>query len=147
MAEKTEKATTKKLKDARKKGQVSKSQDFPSALTFVTAIAMTLYTAGFLFDKMAGFMLAMFTVATKTDLTSTAPYFLKEMIYVILYASLPIAIVVSIVGLLVGFLTVGPTFAVEVFKPDIKKFNIIKNLQHKFKMKTVIELIKSTLKI
>jgi len=32
MAEKTEKATPKKLRDARKKGQVAKSQDFPSAI-------------------------------------------------------------------------------------------------------------------
>ncbi len=39
MAEKTEKATPKKLRDARKKGQVAKSQDFPSALTFVVSIA------------------------------------------------------------------------------------------------------------
>ena len=92
-------------------------------------------------------MLAMLTIAPKTDVAATAPYFLREMIYVILYSSLPIAIVVTLVGSLVGFLTVGPTFAVEVFKPDIKKFNIVKNLQQKFKMKTVIELIKSTLKI
>lgn len=147
MAEKTEKATPKKLKDARKKGQVAKSQDFPSALTFVTGLSMTLAMAGYLYDKLAGFMLQMFLVAPKINVEQTAPYFLREMINVILYASLPIAGIVIIVGLVVGFLTVGPTFAVEVFKPDIKKFDIIKNLGQKFKMKTVVELIKSTLKI
>ena len=39
MAEKTEKATPKKLRDARKKGQVAKSQDLPAAFTFITSEA------------------------------------------------------------------------------------------------------------
>ncbi len=38
MGEKTEKATPKKLRDARNKGQVAKSQDLPSAFTFVASI-------------------------------------------------------------------------------------------------------------
>jgi flagellar biosynthesis protein FlhB len=86
-------------------------------------------------------------MATTTDVEKTAPYFLKEMINLILITSLPIAGLVSIVGVLVGFLLVGPTFAVEVFKPNFKKFNPVDNLKQKFKMKTVVELIKSMLKI
>jgi len=39
MAEKSEKATPKKLRDSRKKGQVAKSQDFPSVFTFITSIS------------------------------------------------------------------------------------------------------------
>jgi len=35
MGEKTEKPTPKKLRDARRKRQVAKSQDFPAAFTFV----------------------------------------------------------------------------------------------------------------
>lgn len=147
MAEKTEKATPKKLRDARKKGQVAKSQDFPSAVTFVVAIALTMYLGSFFFEKLGGFMLQMLKIAPKTDLPVTAGYFLKEMIYVILIASAPILIIVSVVGLLVGFLVVGPTFAVEVFKPNFKKFNPVENLKQKFKMKTFVELLKSLLKI
>lgn len=147
MAEKTEKATPKRLKDARKKGQVAKSQDFPSAITFVTAMAITLYLGNFLFEKIGGFMVQIFTYAPKTDLTLTAPYFLKEMIQVILYASLPIAVIVAFVGVLVSFLIIGPTFSVEVFKPNFKKFNPIENIKQKFKMKTLVELIKSVFKI
>jgi type III secretion protein U len=147
MAEKTEKATPKKLRDARKKGQVAKSQDFPSALTFIAAIAITLYLGDFLYDQIVGYMLEIFNNATKTNLAVTAPYFLKKMITVMLTASLPIAVIVSIIGVLVGFLIVGPTFAVEVFKPNFKKFNPVENLKQKFKMKTLVELLKSIFKI
>lgn len=147
MAEKTEKATPKRLKDARKKGQVAKSQDFPSAITFVTAMAITLYLGGFLFEKIGGFMVQIFTYAPKTDLTQTAPFFLQQMIRIILITSLPIAVIVAAVGVLVSFLIIGPTFSVEVFKPNFKKFNPIENLKQKFKMKTLVELLKSVFKI
>lgn len=147
MAEKTEKATPKKLRDARKKGQVAKSQDFPSALTFIAAIALTLYLGGFLYNHIVGFMIEVFKNATTTRLEVTAPYFLKKMINVMLITSLPIAGIVALLGVLVTFLVVGPTFSTEVFKPNFKKFNPVDNIKQKFKMKTVVELIKSILKI
>lgn len=147
MAEKTEKATPKKLRDARKKGQVAKSQDFPSALTFVTALAVTLYLGSFLFQHIGSFTSQLLYASTRTQLDITAGFYLQEMIRVILITSLPVAVLVSLVGTIVGFLVVGPTFAVEVFKPNFKKFNPIENLKQKFKMKTLIELIKSVLKI
>ncbi|EPJ23103.1 flhB HrpN YscU SpaS family protein [Chlamydia psittaci 03DC29] len=65
----------------------------------------------------------------------------------ILTTSLPLLGAVGFVGILVGFLVVGPTFSTEVFKPDLKKFNPIENLKQKFKVKTLIELLKSILKI
>lgn len=147
MAEKSEKATPKKLKDARKKGQVAKSQDFPAAVTYIVAITLTLYLSGFLYEKLGGFMVKMLTIAPKTDVTVTGPFFLKEMINLILLTSLPIAGIVALVGIIVGFLVIGPTFAVEVFKPNFKKFNPIENIKQKFKMRTLVELIKSVLKI
>lgn len=147
MAEKTEKATPKKLKDARKKGQVAKSQDFPSALTFIVAISLTLYLAGFFYKYIGGFMISAFTMALTTDLSVTAPFILKEMIRVILITSLPVAVLVGSVGVIVSFLVVGPTFSVDVFKPNIKKFNPVENIKQKFKLKTLVELIKSILKI
>lgn len=147
MAEKTEKATPKKLRDARKKGQVAQAQDFPAAVTYIVAIALTLFFADFLYTHLGAFMYSMLKVAPTTDVVTTAPYFLKQMIYIILICSMPIAGIVALVGTLVGFLIVGPTFAVEVFKPNFKKFNPIENVKQKFKMKTVVELLKSIFKI
>lgn len=92
-------------------------------------------------------MLACFKAAPRMEVDVAAPYFLKEMILVMLRCSLPVAIFVSIVGLIVGFLVVGPTFALEAMKPDIKRLNPITNLKEKFKMKTIVELLKSVFKI
>ena len=73
MAEKTEKATPKKLRDARKKGQVAKSQDFPSAFTFIVSIATTIISAGYLFEVLASYIISMFKLSgTNIDLQNRA---------------------------------------------------------------------------
>ncbi|MGH2638848.1 MAG: EscU/YscU/HrcU family type III secretion system export apparatus switch protein, partial [Rhabdochlamydiaceae bacterium] len=66
---------------------------------------------------------------------------------VILESSIPIAIITSMVGVLVGFLVVGPVFSSEVLKIDLKRLNPVTNLKNMFKLKTWIELLKSILKI
>lgn len=148
MAEKTEKATPKKLRDARKKGQVAKSQDFPSAFTFMTSIAVTLFSTTYLFQQMGGFLVAIFRgVGTAPDISDRIPGFLEQSMMVILSASLPICIITVLVGLLVSFLVVGPVFSSEVLKIDLKRLNPVTNLKNMFKLKTWVEMIKSILKI
>jgi len=148
MAEKTEKATPKKLRDARKKGQVAKSQDFPSAFTFVTSISVTLISTKFLFDQLAGFMVGSFkSIGATTDFSSRISALLMQSLLVILQSSLPIAIITAVVGLLISFLVVGPVFSSEVLKIDLKRLNPVTNLKNMFKLKTFIELLKSVLKI
>ena len=148
MAEKTEKATPKKLRDARKKGQVAKSQDFPSAFTFVTSIAVTLISTKFLFDQMAGFMVGSFkSIGGTVDFGSRISALLIQSLLVILQSTLPIAVITAVVGLLISFLVVGPVFSSEVLKIDLKRLNPVTNLKNMFKLKTFIELLKSVLKI
>lgn len=148
MAEKTEKATPKKLRDARKKGQVAKSQDFPSVFTFITSIAVVLFSTKYLFEQMGGYIVATFrSIAGTTEMSSRAGGYLAECLMVILQCSLPIVVVTSLVGVLVTFLVVGPVFSGEVVKIDLKRLNPVTNLKNMFKMKTWIELIKSILKI
>lgn len=148
MAEKTEKATPKKLRDARKKGQVAKSQDFPSAITFIVAMGATLATAGYLFNKIASFTLQMFhAIGNSADFETRAAGYMTQTMITILVTSLPIVTIVAIVGVLTNFLVVGPVFSFEAMKFDLKKLNPIEGLKQKFKLKVLVELIKSILKI
>ena len=148
MAEKTEKATPKKLRDARKKGQVAKSKDFPAAFTFAASFAIIVASSGFFFKNLAGFMKAAFTgVRAGNDLLAQIPMYLISSIQVVFTASLPIMVAISVIGVLVNFLIIGPLFSMESMKPDIKKLNPITNLKNMFKLKTFIELLKSIFKI
>jgi type III secretion protein U len=148
MGEKTEKATPKKLRDARKKGQVAKSQDLPSAFTFIASIWMTLGFIGTIYNRISGFLLHLFeNIPREDDLVLFLPAFYYEAFMVIFMCAIPIMVLVSLLGVAINFLSIGPVFSVEVFKPDIKKFNVIQNLKAKFKIKTLFELVKSIFKI
>ena len=135
MAEKTEKATSKKLRDAKKKGQIAKSQDFPAAFTFVVSVMATLFLSGSLFQQMSAILISTFKATGDTDLTNVITSWFMQAFYVIFTCSMPIMCAVAFAGTIVTFLIQGPVFAPEVFKFDIKKFNPVDNLKSKFKMK------------
>ncbi len=147
MAEKTEKATPKKLRDARKKGQVAKSQDFPAAITFVVSISSVLAMGGIFFNAIASFMLEMFHAVTRSDFESRAGFYMIRAAEVIGKTSLPIMGLVAFIGVVVNFLIIGPVFSFEPMKFNLKKLNPIEGLKQKFKLKVFVELLKSCLKI
>lgn len=147
MGEKTEKATPKKLRDARKKGQVAKSQDLPSAFTFMASIAIIMGMSHFLYSQLGGFIVSTFNMIPKGDLDVAVAQLFVQAIVVIFLASIPVLMAVAFIGIVIEFLSVGPMFSPEVFKFDIKKFDPIQNLKAKFKLKTLIELLKSVIKI
>ena len=148
MAEKSEKATPKKLRDARKKGQVAKSQDFPAAFTFIVSISTILAMSTRLYNYLTSYMISQFkSIPSHTDLTNKAGGLMHEVMTLIFSTSMPIMLVVSVVGVLVNFLIIGPVFSMEAMKPDLKKLNPVTNIKNMFKIKTFIELLKSIFKI
>ncbi len=131
----------------RKKGQIARSQDFPSAFTFVTSISIVLVSAHLIYGQLATFFLQCFRRVGSKDLIPQVLGLIEDGIFTMLYASWPIAMLTTFVGVLITFLIQGPVFTTEVFKLNFKKFNPVDNLKAKFKLKTLIELIKSILKL
>jgi type III secretion protein U len=148
MAEKTEKATPKKLRDARKKGQVAKSQDFPSAFTFVTSILGTLYASSYLYKNLGIYIIKCFkNVSSEINMAARAGGYMMEAIKVVAVCSFPIVIAVAMVGVIVNFLVIGPVFSFKAMKFDLKRLNPVEGIKQKFKLKTLFELLKSVFKI
>ncbi len=147
MGEKTEEATPKKMRDARQKGQVAKSQDLPSAFTFIVSIWVVMGMAHFLYVKLGGFVVATFAQMQQPNIAESITGLMFKANEVIFACSIPALAAVSLIGVIINFLSVGPVFSMEVFKFDIKKFDPIQNLKAKFKLKTLMELVKSVLKI
>lgn len=147
MGEKTEKATPKKLRDARKKGQVAKAQDLPSAFTFIVSIWVILQSTRFFYDYLGSFLINTFRQVSEGNLHTVIPQLFNEAAIVIFITSIPVLGFVALMGVIINFLVVGPCFSFEVFKFDIKKFDPVQNLKAKFKLKTLVELLKSVAKI
>ncbi len=148
--EKTEKPTQKRLRDARKKGQVSKSQDLTSALMLITAVCIlwlggTLTATVLLRTMKSGIETA---GSFKGELTKDrALEFLNQGAWDLAVALAPWFIFMFIGAIFYNYIQVGSLFAVESLKPDLNKFNPANNFKEKFlKPKQYIELGKTVLK-
>lgn len=145
-SEKTEQPTPKKLRDARKKGQVAKSQDITSALlmicAFVTIAIMYLGSV-----KRLGEMITFPTYLYDKPFREALLTLLPQLGLIIMQMTLPFIAIAFLGGLLGNILQIGPMLTTEPIKPELKKLNPFSKLKQMFSMKNLIEFLKSAIKI
>ena len=146
MSDKTEQPTPKKLRDARKKGQVVKSREIGST-AIVIGVFVTLWV---FFDSMMERLEGMITLPTNYY---DAPFFegltsvLTGVLIDVLLISLPIVILAMVLGVIANYFQVGVLFSFDPVKPDLKKINPASGIKKIFSMNNLIELLKNILKI
>lgn len=148
--EKTEKPTEKRLRDARKKGQVAKSQDLTSALMLISAV-LIFWLSG---TVMAAVLMKAMQrgVETAGSFTGTltrerAADVLYQAVWDFGSALAPLFIFLFAGAILFNYIQVGSMFAFEGLKPDLNKLNPAEGFKQKFlKSKPYIELGKTLLK-
>lgn len=144
--EKTEQPTDKKLRDARQRGQVSKSTDVTTTIVTIFVLAAT---AG-LFHVTVKCFQELFTAGIalfNEDPASAFSTITGKTLQTFLTIVLPLALS-CIVGVLTGsYLQVGFMFAFESMKPDLNKMNPIEGVKKIFSLKNLMEFVKSLLKV
>lgn len=146
--DKTEDPTDKKIQDARKKGQIAKSNDLNSAVIllgvtiFFIAFGNTLYTNGRLF------IIDSFKFVGKNDLR------LNEIISLFIYmlkngliAGLPIILTVMLLGVISNIAQTGFLFSSESLKPKLNKLNPLEGIKKFVSKRAFWELVKNIGKI
>lgn len=146
--EKTEDPTPKRLRDARKKGQVAKSRDLNTVVILIAAVAAIWVSAGFMAEQLQYAMKYSFTVAARTNITvADLVHYASINFYQYIKAVLPVLVVVTVAALAVGYLQIGPVFSADPLTPQMKRLNAIENLKNMFKATTFIELVKNIAKL
>jgi flagellar biosynthetic protein FlhB len=146
--EKTEEATPKRLRDARKKGQVAKSKDMNTIVLLIVAFSMIVALRGFMGNQLKGLAEAGFEVASRKDLTTEYLFLMgKQTFYTYVKVVAPFVGVFLVVAFMVGFFQIGPIFSGEPLKPQVKRLNIVDNVKNMFKVKTLVELLKNIVKL
>jgi len=149
--EKTEQPTDKRLQDARKRGQVAKSQDLTSAVLLISTVALV-----WLFGSYIGGILQSsvreqieFAATFKGPFTNETAYSvlwkgLREMFWVLT----PIFVVVVAFAFLGNYLQIGTIFSFESISPKFEKLNPVEGFKQKFlKARPYIELGKTIFKM
>lgn len=146
MSEKTEPPTSKKLRDARMKGQVAKSQDVAAAALTITCFV----TISILWPSYVEELKELMTLPTayyNVPFREALPEVLNAIVMKILLLSMPILAVVMVVGIAINFLQVGPLLVFEPIKPELKKINPLDKAKQMFSMKNLVEFLKSAVKV
>jgi type III secretion protein U len=144
--EKTEQPTDKKLRDARQRGQVSKSQDVTTTIVTLFVLASIAYV----FEIVVRTFQQLFTsglAQMNNDPASAFSTMTGDALQTMVIVVLPVA-AACIIGTLAGsYLQVGFLFAPEAMKPDINKLNPIEGVKKMFALKNLMEFVKSLLKV
>ncbi len=144
--EKTEEPTDKKLRDARKDGQVSKSSDLADAISMTAAIGFVMATGAHLRDSMRQLVMSSLEFVN-TPHTLTDMY---DRLYrfggIALLAVVPLALCAAFAGLMGSGMQVGLQIALKPVMPNINALNPGEGLKKIFSMKTVIETAKMIVK-
>jgi len=149
--DKTEKATPKKLDDARKEGRVARSSDlingFMLLLMFFVlklfgGIMANLFLDSFVkyYNKASDISMEVFDVRQAVNLSN-------EIVLDIVIASLPVLIGSFVVALVGNIVQVGWKVTGKPLKPKLDRLNPIGGFKRMFSQEKVVELIKSILKV
>jgi len=144
--EKTEEPTSKKIEDARKEGNVPKSQDASGVVTLFVAILAILMLFPFMAKHTVILIKYYFSLIgmslDKEAMLGIALVTIREFLLIVM----PLAIAVAIAGVLAALSQFGFLFTTKAVVPDLKKLDPIKGIKNLFSMKKIIEAVKITFK-
>ncbi|WP_222909948.1 EscU/YscU/HrcU family type III secretion system export apparatus switch protein [Pseudomonas sp. DNDY-54] len=145
--EKTLPPSDKKLRDARKRGQVSKSQDMVTAMTL---LGCTL-TVAIMLPAAEAQVRALFDLAAQLyvePFDDVWPRLLEMAERLLLATALPILAVTVGCAVLTNIVTMrGVVFSGEPIKPDFKRINPVDGFKRIFSMRSLIEVLKALIKV
>ena len=145
--EKTEEPTSKKLEDARKEGNVAKSQDVTGLVTLVVGIVVLIFYMKFVVYKIEEFYIYYLTFfAHEWSLNDIINLFLKSVLEVFILL-VPIVIAIMLAGILGNVAQFGFLFTTKAILPKFSKINPISGLKNLFSTKKLFEGVKIILKV
>lgn len=145
--EKTEEPTPHKLREARKKGNISKSKDLTNAILLMAAFfGLKSFSVG-IWENLTNFYFSVINYYGEELTGAVSLYLLKQSVFVFAACLGPILAVNFFIIIIVEFLQVGAIFSTESIKPNFSKLNPIEGFKKYFQLKQYIELLKSAVKM
>lgn len=152
--EKTEEPTAKKLEDARKEGQVAKSKEIANATGLIVLFLILKFGLGYLGENFLSVFSLTYTqfdelIKMPDGFVSVEQYY--DMIFIIMLDILKILAPFLIIGFVVAFLSdfiqVRWKPTAKPMEPKLSKMNPVNGFKRMFSTQSLMELVKSLLKI
>jgi flagellar biosynthesis protein FlhB len=146
--DRTEQATPRRRDEARKKGQVAKSREIPSALVLLAGLSVLFVLSAHLYGQLSTLMAHLFKVSTTFAISPANLQALNVNILWTIFVILgPILVAIFAVAILSNYIQIGSLFTLEPLKPNLDKINPIKGMGRLVSKQAFAELLKSIFKI
>lgn len=145
--DKTEQATPRRRKEAREKGQVTKSTEVNAAVVlFAGFFTLQAFGPSFVdqWQRFAASTLSNCGQFTGTFPAMTSALGLCELMFVKL--AFPVLLAILIAGVTVNFLQTGFVFSAKPLTPDFTRINIFQGVTRLFSQRSAVELLKTCVK-
>jgi flagellar biosynthetic protein FlhB len=148
-SDRTEKATPKKRDEARKRGQVARSQEVNVALSLLAAFGVLAALGAGLVATFSTIMASgLASAGDGPGLTPPDAFTrLMDAVWTILRVTAPFAITGALVGVLASALQVKPGITTEVLKPRFSVINPIKGFPRLFSLRSGVQLVRDVIKV
>lgn len=146
--EKTEDPTSRRLLEARKKGDVLKSMEVPSAAVLLFGLLALYALKAYMYDHFLLVMRHYFSHLHTLNVTpdNMMPLTLEAMTFFALLVG-PLMVIIFLTALSANYVQVGFLFSTEKIVPKYEKIDPLKGLQRLFSMQTLFTTLKSVAKL
>lgn len=146
--EKTEQATPKKKAEARKKGQVARSADLPGSFIMLFTFMSFMMLGGFYKQHILMLFGNLFEDWLLMDLTAgNVMTLFNDVTTQLLLILIPIFAIAFVIGILGNIIQFGFLLTGEPLKMQLNKLNPINGFKQIFSARTLVEFLKSVLKL
>jgi len=148
--DKTEKATPKKRREARKKGQVLQSREISSAMVLLFVFIALRVFGKSIYTLIADYMKKVLTEYPQIEDLYTPDILSRVFVdglTVFARAVGPVLLVAVLSGLIVSYVQVGFLFTTETLKPQFSRINPLSGFKRMFSLRSAVELTKAVLKV
>jgi flagellar biosynthetic protein FlhB len=146
--ERTEQASPRRREEAQKKGQVAKSPEVASAAILLACTVFFYFGSGGMVERLMD--LTRWTLqesGTTAVSLNTINALIWGWTWKLFLVMAPLLLTVVIAGLLANYLQIGFVFSTETLAPNFEKINPIKGFERLVSLRSLVELIKSLLKM
>ena len=146
--EKTEQPTPKKKEEVRKKGDVAKSRELPSVAVLLAGLSTLVIFGSYIYTGIHTTVHEAFSLMTLRELEiSDFMTFANKIIGTFILTVLPLFAAIFVTAVLSNIAQVGFMLTGETIKPKLEKLNFIKGFGRLFSKQSLMELIKTLLKL
>ncbi len=146
--EKTEKPTPRRRREARKKGQVARSQELNNVAIILAGTLFFLVLGGTFFSGISQIMTRIFSGLYSIDVSANSFFsYFTSGIGLLFKLMFPMILVLMVAGVLIGISQTGFMFSFDSISPKFDRINPVKGAQRLFSKRGVVEVAKALFKI